>query len=264
MPKNKNNIIKIIVTMSAALLILIPLTGCIGSKIPGITPTTKSEGVSQVLQNTISVSGAGDIKTVPDQVLADIGIVTEKPTTQDAVNTNSTISNQVIASIQKINAANMTIQTVGYNLTPLYDYSNQNNQNQPPKLYAYQVTSTIRVKTTDIEKIGEIIATATQTGANNISSVGFDLTDSARKKAINDALAMATKDATDKANAIAQSMGLKIEKISYITESGVSLPGPIISMQAEAVKAADITPPPVLPTEIEVMANITAVFIFTK
>ena len=61
MPKNKNNIIKIIVTMSAALLILIPLTGCIGSKIPGITPTTKSEGVSQVLQNTISVSGAGDI-----------------------------------------------------------------------------------------------------------------------------------------------------------------------------------------------------------
>ena len=264
MLKNKNNIIKIIAMMSAALLILIPLTGCIGSGIPGITPTTESEGASQVLQNTISVSGAGDIKIIPDQVLADIGVVTEKPTTQDAVNTNSTISNQVIAEIQKINAANMTIQTVGYNLTPLYDYSNQNNQNQPPKLYAYQVASTIRVKTTEIEKIGEIIATATQAGATNISSVGFDLTDSKRKKATNDALAMATKDATDKANAIAQSMGLKIDKISYITENGVSLPGPIVFMQAEAVKSADVTPPTVLPTEIEVMANITAVFIFTK
>lgn len=263
MLKNKTNIIKIIIVMSVVLLILIPLTGCIGSQIPGITPTTNTVGASsQVLQDTISVSGAGDIKIVPDQALADIGIVTEKSTTQDAVNTNSAISNQVIDAIKKINAADMTVQTVGYNLTPLYDYS---NQNQPPKLYAYQVTSTIRVKTTDIGKIGEIIATATQAGATNISSVGFDLTDSTRKKAVNDALAIATKDATDKANAIAQSMGLKIDKISYITESGVSVPGPIISLQAEAAaKAGTVTPPPVLPTEIEVMANITAVFMFTK
>ncbi|MCL5069747.1 MAG: SIMPL domain-containing protein [Actinobacteria bacterium] len=262
MLKNKNNIIKIIIMMSVALLILIPLTGCIGSQIPGITPTANSESASQILENTISVSGAGDIKIVPDQVVADIGIVTEKPTTQDAVNTNSTISNKVIDAIKKINAANMTIQTVGYNLTPLYDYS---NQNQPPKLYAYQVASTVRVKTTDIGKIGEIIATATQSGATNISSVGFDLTDSTRKKAVNDALAIATKDATDKANAIAQSMGLKIDKISYVTESGVSVPGPIISLQAEsAAKAGAVNPPPILPTEVEVMANITVVFMFTK
>ncbi|MCL4416531.1 MAG: SIMPL domain-containing protein, partial [Actinobacteria bacterium] len=123
----------------------------------------------------------------------------------------------------------------------------------------------VGVKTTDIGKIGEILATATQAGATNISSVGFDLTDSTRKKAVNDALAIATKDATDKANAIAQSMGLKIDKISYVTESGVSVPGPIISLQAEAAsKAGAVTPPPVLPTEIEVMANITAVFIFSK
>ena len=260
MQKNKNTIIKVITMISAALFILIPLTGCIGGEIPAITPNTESNGAIQVLQNTISVSGAGDIKTIPDQVLADVGVVTEKSTTQDAVNTNSAISNQVIAAIQKINAANMTIQTVGYNLSPLYDYT---NQNQPPKLYAYQVTSTIEVKTTDIEKIGEIIAAATQAGATNISSVGFDLTESARQKATSDALAMATKNATDKATVIAQSMGLKIDRISYITESGVSIPGPIFSM-AEAAKAADVTPPPVLPTEIEVMANITAVFIFTK
>jgi uncharacterized protein len=260
MPKGKNNIIRIIVMMLAMLLILIPLAGCV----KGLTPANESAGINQVLQNTISVSGTGDIKKAPDQVMAEIGIVTEKPTTQDAVNTNSTISNQVIAAIQKINAADMTIETVGYNLTPLYDYSNPDNQNQPPKIYAYQVTSTLSVKTTDIEKIGEIIAIATQTGATNISSVGFDLTESTKKKTINDALAIATKDAADKANAIAQSMGLKIDKISYITENGVSLPGPIISMQAEATKTAGVTPPTVLPAEIEVTANITAVFIFTK
>ena len=260
MIKNKNNIIKIIAMGTVLLLIIISLSGCMRTGIPDFISKVKSERASLSIQDTISVSGAGNIKMVPDQVLADIGIVTEKPTTQDAVSTNSTISNQVIAAIKAVNAANMTIETVGYNLTPLYDYS---NADQLPKLYAYQVSSTIRAKTTDIEKIGEIIAAATQAGATNISTVGFDLTDESRKKAVNDALAMATKDAADKANAIAQSMGLKIARISYITESGVSLPGPVISMQAEA-KAADIAPPPVPPTEIEVMANVTVVFIFAK
>ena len=84
MLKNKNNIIKIIAMMSAVLLILVPLTGCIG----GLT-----------------------------------------------VNTNSTISNQVIAAIQKINAENLKIQTTSYDLSPLYDYS---QENQPPKIYAYK------------------------------------------------------------------------------------------------------------------------------
>ena len=56
MLKNKNNIIKIIVMMSAVLLILVPLTGCIGGLTSAITPTIESEGVSQILQNTISVS----------------------------------------------------------------------------------------------------------------------------------------------------------------------------------------------------------------
>jgi len=84
MLKNKNNIIRIIAIMSAALLILVPLTGCIG----GLT-----------------------------------------------VNTNSTISNQVIAAIQKINAENLKIQAAGYDLPPLYDYS---QKNQPPKIHAYK------------------------------------------------------------------------------------------------------------------------------
>ena len=84
MLKNKNNIIKIIAIMSAALLILIPLTGCIG----GLT-----------------------------------------------VNTSSTISNQVIAAIQKINAENLKIQAISYDLPPLYDYS---QENQPPKIHAYK------------------------------------------------------------------------------------------------------------------------------
>jgi len=252
MPKSK--IIKTVAGLAASLIMLVPLYGCISPSLP-LSATQDS------IQNTISVSGTGIIKIAPDQVLADISVVTEKATTQDAVNTNGTISNMVIEEVKKIAAKDMTVETIGYNLVPLYDYTSQAD---PPKLYAYQVTSTIRVKTTDIAKIGEIIAAATQAGATAISSVGFDLTDTARKKAVSDVLAIATKDAADKAGAIADSMGLKVSGVLYINESSVSVPGPFLSLKEDTVRDAAVVAPTILPTEIEVAANITIVFMFGK
>jgi uncharacterized protein YggE len=236
-----------------------PLTGCLGNGIPEITLT--AEAANKGIQNTISVNGSGSVKIVPDQVMVDIGIVTEKSTTQEAVDENSKISDQVISAIEKINAEGLTIETIGFNLNPLYDYS---NQNKPPVLYAYQVTSTVEVKTSDLKLIGEIIAKATESGATNISSIGFDLTDNTKKKAINDALTEAAKNASDKAAAIAESMGLKIDKVSYIIESGTNYPGPLLTMLSAAEKNAAVTPPQILPQEIEVTASVTMVFIFTK
>jgi uncharacterized protein len=260
MLKNKKFLIKIIVLL-AVLFILIPLTGCFGDGIPEITLTTEAANAKGI-QNTISVNGSGSVKIVPDQAMVDIGVVTEKPTTQDAVNENNKISDQVISAIKKINAEGLTIETIGFNLNPLYDYSNPKN---PPIIYAYQVTSTIEVKTSDLKQIGEIIAKATESGATNISSIGFDLTDSTKKKAKNDALTEAAKDANDKAAAIAGSLGLNIDKVSYIIESGTTYPGPLLTMLSASDKiAAQVTPTQILPQEIEVTASITVVFIFTQ
>jgi uncharacterized protein YggE len=261
MLKSKNLLTKIIVLL-AVLFILIPLIGCLGGGIPEITLTTESANEKDI-QNTISVSGSGSIKTVPDQVMVDISIVTEKPTTQEAVDENSKISDQVISAIEKINAEGLTIETIGFDLSPLYDYS---NQNKPPKIYAYRVTSTIEVKTSDLKKIGEIIAKATESGATDISSIGFDLTENTKKKAKNDALAKAAKDANDKATAIAESLGLKIDKVSYISEGETTYPSPIVRAYGagESKAAAEVTPPEIIPREIEVTASVTVVFIFAK
>lgn len=259
----KNKITKISLFIMASLILVFmaaTLSGCLDGEI--IPYSTEGESSTANLQNTISVTGSGTVKVVPDEVFIDISVITEKPSTRSAVDENSRISQEIITAIEGLNAENLTIETTGFNLYPLYDYS---QKNKTPRIYAYQVTSTLEVTTTDLEIIGEIIATATESGANNITSIGFDLTDESKKTAVNNALAEASKDADNKAHAIANSAGLSISQILYISESGTSYPGPLfpVSERAEDTAAQEgVTPPTILPQEIEITASINIVYLF--
>ena len=246
-----------------AILIFLPftMTGCFGTGIPEIT--MPGETTDQAYKNTISVNGNGTAKVLPDEVVVDVSVVTEKLTTKEAVNENTSIFDKVKRSIEKINAANLKIETTNFNLSPLYDYS---VQNQPPKIYAYQVTSTIEVRTTDLEKMGEIIASAIESGATNISSIGFDLTESLKQKAVNDALTAATNDAGAKAKTIADSMGLTIDRVYAINKSGTSFPEPFRAAMKSASEGmgGDVSAPEILPQEIEISASVGIVYLFTE
>jgi len=259
----KNKIIKISLFFIVSLILVfaaVTLSGCLDGEIAPLG--TASESLTANLQNTISVTGSGTVKVIPDEVFIDISVITEKPSTRSAVDENSRISEEIISAIENLNAENLTIETTGFNLNPLYDYS---QKNKPPRIYAYQVTSTLEVTTTDLEKVGEIIATATESGANDISSIGFDLTDESKRTAVNKALAEASKDAANKAYAIANSTGLTISQILYISESETSYPGPLfsISKTAEDTEALGrVTSPTILPQEIEITASINIVYLF--
>jgi len=259
----KNKIIKISLFFIVSLILTfmaVTLSGCLDGEIAPYG--TGDEGITTNMQNTISVTGSGTVKVVPDEGFIDISVITERSTTQAAVDENSQISEEIISAIENLNAENLTIETVSYNLNPLYDYS---QKNKPPRIYAYQVTSTLEVTTTDLEKIGEIIATATESGADGISSLYFDLTDESKKTAINDALAKASEDADNKAQAIANSTGLRISRILYISESETSYPGPLYSISKAAEGVEDIsgvTPPTILSQEIEITASINIVYLF--
>jgi uncharacterized protein YggE len=259
----KNKILKISLFFIVSLILAFTasaLSGCLDGEISPYG--TGEEGIAANMQNTISVTGSGTVKVIPDEVFIDISVITERSTTQGAVDENSQVSVEIISAIENLNIENLAIETTGFNLNPLYDYS---QKNKPPRIYAYQVISTLEVTTTDLEKIGEVIATATESGANNISSIGFDLTDETEKTAINGALAEASKDAANKANAIANSTGLRIGKILYISENETSYPGPLFPISKTAEEEADmdgVIPPTILPQEIEITASINIVYLF--
>ncbi len=262
MKKNKSGRLFFIFSSLSVLLLAAVLlsSGCLASDIPEITLT--EDKTLQDLQNTINVSGEGTIKVVPDEASISLSVQTEKPTTQEAVDENSKITDSVIAAVESTAAENLKIETTGYELYPLYNYKNDNS---PPEIYAYRVNSIMEARTTDLKKIGEIIAKATETGTTTITSIGFDLTGSTKAQAKKDALSEATRDASDKALAIAQSLGLKIQNILYISENSTSVPIVFKSTQGLGeVASQDVAAPSILPEEIEVTANISVGYLFTE
>jgi len=264
MAKNKNKITKVLPGLAAAVLLLavsLLLSGCLATDFPKITSSADTnESNGNIVQNTISVTGEGSIKVLPDEGFIDVAVTVEKSTTQEAVDENSKISLQVTQAIEKINAENLKIQTTSYDLSPLYDYS---QENQPPKIYAYRATTVIEARTTDLKKIGEIIARSTEAGASSISSIGFDLTKETKSQSKNSALAEATKDAQSKAKAIADSMSLTLDKVLYISEGSTAFPGPIMA-SAETKSADQVSAPVIFPQEMEVTSSVNVVYYFSK
>jgi uncharacterized protein YggE len=262
--KNKNKITKTLMGFAAGVLLLgvsLLFSGCIGKGFPAITSSADAnESSGNIVQNTISVTGEGSIKVLPDEGFIAVAVTVEKLTTQEAVDENSKISLKVTQAIEKTGAENLKIQTTSYDLSPMYDYS---QENQPPKIYAYRTTTVIEARTTDLKKIGEIIAKATEAGASSISSIGFDLTKETKSISKNSALAEATKDAQGKAKAIADSMSLTIDKVLYISEGSTAFQGPI--MASAASKTADqVMAPVIFPQEMEITSTVNVVYYFSK
>jgi hypothetical protein len=234
-------------------------SGCLATELPELT--TMEQSGTNVIQNTISVTGEGRVKVLPDEGFIDLAVIVEKPTTQEAVDVNSKITQDVVSAVEKIDAENLKIQTISYDLSPLYDYS---QENQPPKIYAYRATTVIEARTTDLEKIGEIISTATEAGASSISSIGFDLSEFAKQDAKNNALTQATRDAESKAQAIADAMILKIDKIIFISEGATSFPGPVYASSGEMKAEDQVMSPIIYPQEIEVSSSVNITYYFSK
>jgi uncharacterized protein YggE len=255
------------------------LSGCIGQKPPRYTNDTKIKesvteetiyGSSSEVQSkeaaatakTIVVNSEGSVKVVPDTVMVRIEISTEKSTSEEAVNTNSINTQNVVTAIKTLGESDLKIETSGYSLAPLYNYTD----NKPPQIYAFSAVTTLLVTTKKVEKIGNIITTAVSAGASNVSSISYDLSDEIKKEAKNEALTKAVKDANDKADAIAKALAADILEIYSVNEAGTSYPGPILyESSADTLKSAagvSAAPPVILPQELEVTASISVVYIF--
>lgn len=241
-------------------IVFILFTGCLTGETPPYY-NIQDESTNKI-DNIITVTGKGSYKVIPDIVLANITIFHEEDTSQEAVDKNSITTEKVMSALEAIEAKDLKIQTISFNLDPLYNYR---GKNKPPEIYAYRATTILEVSTTEIPIIGEIIAEAIETGANDISSLRFDLSKEKEKEAKRYALEEATRDGENKAYAIANSLDVEIDNVYYIEEIETYFPGPIYAREfaaEEAMGLEEVTPPPITPREIEVTANIQIAFTF--
>jgi len=271
--KNTNNKVRFIFLILSVFFILsvtFVCPGCIGSKppryIPEETSTTivkeelifgSDEDEQLYSEKTISVSSTGTIKTSPDEVSFYIVISTEKPSSEEALSENSAVSENVLTAVKGFGENNVKIETSGYNLYPLYNYSEDN----PPVIYAYTATTSYIVKTQMIDKTGEIITGAVEAGATQINDIIYDLSDETRSSVKEAALKEAVKDANRKAKAIADEIAAEIKEIISVKETNIYYSEPVSASRIKGEGGDDLNLSPIiLPRELEVTAEIIVVF----
>jgi len=201
---------------------------------------------------SITVNGEATIAAEPDQAQIDIGVTTQARSAPDASRENAERLARVLAEVKKLLGKGDEVKTSGYGLNPQYRYP----QGGKPEIVGYTANNIVRIKTAKLDEVGKLIDAAMQAGANNINRLMFTLKDEDAARL--EALRQASTKAKTKAEAIAASLGLKVLRISAVTEGERSFQpiyrqAPMARGEALAAQA----PTPVEPGTVDVRSTVT-------
>jgi len=202
----------------ALIIFLVVLIVSIAVGIQNKIKESKYIGQEIETKNTITVSDTAEVYAKPDLALTTFSVKTEKKTVAQAMTENTTKMNAIIDFMKKTGVEEKDLKTTSFNIYPRYDYIQSSIYPSGQRvLVGYEITQSLQVKIRDLEKIGQIIQGATDAGANQIGDLQFtiDNEDEFKKQA----RAEAIKKAKDKAEEIADQLGIKLVRIVNFNES---------------------------------------------
>ena len=171
---------------------------------------------------SLSVSGSGEAFLAPDIAYVYIGVHTEDATAADAVTENTAQTEQLMQAIQDFGIDPKDIRTTNFSIYPMDRFDPSTGMPSGEKVYA--VDNTVYVTVRELDRLGDLLDTAVQAGANTVNSVQFDVAD--KDEALKQARAEAVKDAESQAQSLAEAAGLSLGEIRSISFSDVQ-PYPI-------------------------------------
>jgi uncharacterized protein len=197
---------------------------------------------------TIAMTGQGQEQAAPDQVTLEAGVTSQAATAAAALAANSRTMQAVFAALKKLGVADKDMQTANFSVQP---QMNNANNNQARSITGYQVNNEVKVRLTDVSKLGAALDALVGAGANQMYGVnyGFQNSDALLAKARADAVA----DARTKAETFAKAAGVNLGPILSIEESGNPGPRPVFM-------AARVASVPVAAGEQSVNATVTIVW----
>jgi uncharacterized protein YggE len=150
----------------------------------------------------VSVSGDAQVNVVPDRVTIFLGVETRHRELEVAKAQNDTLVRQVLDASHKLALDASDIQTDFIHVDLQYQ------QGDSTVVDHYQVTKEIQIVLKDVSKFEKLISAVLHAGATHI--YGIDFSTSELRKYRDEARALATKAAMEKAHDLASAAGLKV------------------------------------------------------
>lgn len=219
-------------------------------------PSLPISVLTQTKGEPMMVTETGKVTVVPDIAKISVGIEEQGQSLKSAQDSLNRKSKSLTDSLKKLGVDEKDIKTTNYNVYPEYDYDAT-----PYKINGYRVSTSYEVKITDFEKVNDALVIATQSGANVIGNISFEVNDKTKTKLTQEAREMAVKLAKEKAEGLAKAAGITLGKIINVTEvMGVDYPRPIMfdkavtTLESGAPETANVTPGE---TEISVTVSLS-------
>lgn len=206
---------------------------------------------------TLTVYGNAQVYAAPDQATVRLGVVSQAKTAAEAQTQANQIINRFLAAMQRLNVPAQNIQTASLTVTPRYT---QPQRGEASRIDSYEARTTISVRLSDFGLIGRVVDAGIEAGANNVEGINFSLRNDTEAK--QRALKAAVADARGKAEAMAEALGIRLERIQEVIEGGAQyVPMDYARMEMKGGGAAETQ---VMPGELSVRANVTIRYVIRK
>jgi uncharacterized protein len=214
------------------------------------------------------VRGEAELMVSPDQVSVVLGVTTESSTAKKAMAENTQTMQAIIQALHKLGLVDKDYKTQNFRVQPLWSSRPKGESSQwKPNIIAHRVSNDLRVTTTLLNRVGEIIADTTSAGANQIHSIEFSLSDERqyRSQAITQAMENAKADAQTLALAsgdkIKRTMSLRLDNSSASVMQVESFMEKSRLMMADQ---APLAPPPIESGDVRISASVSVVYELEK
>lgn len=231
---------------TAAMLALgaLTLTACAS----GSSPAAASGGADVA---GITARGVGTITGTPDVVTVVLGVQTQGPSAQGALDANTRQASALINMLKSKGVADADLQTSELSVNPSYNPSNG-------KISGYEVTNQVTATLHDIAGAGGIIDAAGDAAGDavRVQQLSFSIDDDSALRA--KARADAVKQAQAQARQLAEAAGVRLGNIRSITESpSAPPPSPLYKQSMDAAGAATV---PIQPGSRKLSVSVEVVY----
>jgi uncharacterized protein YggE len=197
----------------------------------------------------IVTTGEGLVQAAPDRAWITLTAESRAGSPREAQRRNAEAMRPVQDKLRAAGVPADAVRTIAYDLQQEWDFVNNRRVSR-----GYVARNTIEVRVDAIERIGELLEIAVETGATAVGGIRFDVKDRGRLE--REALRLAVVDARAKADAAAAAAGRAVERVVRIEEHGVVSRPPVPVLAArEALQASDA--PPIAAGQIELRAQVT-------
>lgn len=215
----------------------------------------RGRGMPPVLR----VNGEGKASATPDRASVRVGAVAQAKDASEAQAKVSAIVTKTIEVIKELGIDATAIQTSGVSLYPVYASevpATDRRGSDEQRIVAYRAQNGVVVRVDDLAKLGQVIDLAVTNGGNSIDGVNFEMKDDAPQR--KEALKQAAAEAKDKAEAIAEAMGLEIMGVQEVVEGDVNVVYPMMGNRMSGLAAAESTP--IEAGQVETSASLTVTY----